>query len=500
MALVKVSASDGSIITFEERSFASGGVKQAYFTADKQHVVCLYMKPQDKFSQARLQEIAGKYRESIFNNIGGDYWKSLYCWPEKTLEYEGRHGILVPRFDKSFFFKAGPEHLRGNEKRGNWFSNPSNREQVDPSERGHWRNYLNVCLVLSRAIRRMHSAGLAHSDLSFRNVLIDPTGDRACVIDIDGLVVLGKHAPDVIGTQQFVAPEVLKTQHLDPKDPDRILPSIRTDEHALAVLIYLYLLCRHPLFGKKFHDSDTTRDNFLQMGERALFIEHPTDRSNRYDNKWAQNNIYNAKQHRICALWMDLDHLPAKILGPYMYPLVEKAFVDGLHNPNLRPIANEWEDAIGKTLDLLLPCPNPSCQQKWFVFDNSVKPRCPFCGTAYRVVLPILNFYYPLEGKFIMDNSRLMIFNGSRLYQWHVHKKITNNEKLQADKKTPVAYFQYHQSSWYLVNETLDSMIDLSNNNHQIMPGENVVLTEGQQILLSQSDDGLLVHVQLVNN
>ena len=37
----------------------------------------------------------------------------------------------------------------------------------------------------------MHAAGLAHSDLSYKNVLVDPITAKASIIDIDGLVVPG---------------------------------------------------------------------------------------------------------------------------------------------------------------------------------------------------------------------------------------------------------------------------------------------------------------------
>ena len=93
--------------------------------------------------------------------------------------------------------------------------------------------------MISRAVRRLHAASLAHSDLSYKNVLVDPTSGRACIIDIDGLVVPGKFPPDVVGTPDFVAPEVIETQHLDKTDPNRKLPSVATDHHALAVLIYM---------------------------------------------------------------------------------------------------------------------------------------------------------------------------------------------------------------------------------------------------------------------
>jgi serine/threonine protein kinase len=63
-------------------------------------------------------------------------------------------------------------------------------------------------------LRRLHAAGLAHSDLSYKNVLVDPAGGNACIIDIDGLVVPGKFPPDVVGTPDFIAPEVIASQHL----------------------------------------------------------------------------------------------------------------------------------------------------------------------------------------------------------------------------------------------------------------------------------------------
>ena len=60
--------------------------------------------------------------------------------------------------------------------------------------------------------------GLAHSDLSYNNILIDPVTKSANIIDLDGLVVPGLFPPEVIGTADFIAPEVLKTKHLDIKD------------------------------------------------------------------------------------------------------------------------------------------------------------------------------------------------------------------------------------------------------------------------------------------
>jgi hypothetical protein len=46
-----------------------------------------------------------------------------------------------------------------------------------------------------------------------------------------------------------------------------------------------------------------------------------------------------------------------------------------------------------KTADMIQPCPNQNCEMKWFVFDNTTAPKCPYCGTPYSNKLPILNLY-----------------------------------------------------------------------------------------------------------
>ncbi len=279
---------DGQPIAFVDEVIGSGAMKDVYFSPDRSYVVAFYKTPQDFQSQERLQMIVGKYRESIFNQIGGDYWQKLFCWPTAMLEYDGRLGLVAPTYAPHFFFEHGSKNndmlsIKGKEKEGKWFAAANLRQRfVDPRELGHWLNYLKVCLLLARAVRRLHMAGLAHSDLSYKNVLVDPSQGFACVIDVDGLVVPGKYPPGVVGTPDFIAPEVVSTSHLSKDDPNRKLPRRETDLHALAVLIYMYLLYRHPLRGKKVHDlNDEQRDEQLSMGERALFVEHPTDASNR---------------------------------------------------------------------------------------------------------------------------------------------------------------------------------------------------------------------------
>jgi serine/threonine protein kinase len=344
----------------------------------------------------------------------------------------------------------------------------------------------------------MHAAGLAHSDLSYKNVLIDPQGGHASIIDIDGLVVPGKYPPGVAGTPDFIAPEVLATRDLPHTDPRKALPRRETDQHALSVLIYMYLLYRHPLRGRKVFDAgDTDRDELLGMGEQALFVENARDTSNRYDLRWLQQNEGSRTQYFLP--WWDLDRLPYGVVGPYLTPLFNRAFDDGLHSPLQRPTADEWETALVKTVDLMQPCANPSCQQKWFVFDNSTRPTCPFCGTLFRGELPVLNLYSMRSGgKYIPDNHRVMVYHNQYLYLWHANRNVFPNEKLSAQEKIPVGYFALHNGSWCFVNQRLEGMRDLTEN-CAVPMGAMCSLADGKQLLLSPEEGGRLVQIQMVH-
>lgn len=349
--------------------------------------------------------------------------------------------------------------------------------------------HLKICIMLARAVRRMHMAGLSHSDLGYKNCLIDPVTGQACLIDIDGLVVPGKHPPSVVGTPDFIAPEVVASAHLPSDDPQRKLPSRTTDLHALAVLIYMYLLYRHPLRGDKIHDpNDPQRDEELGMGSQALFIEHPTDTSNRI-------KIANCKNSDLP--WKDTQKIPYTVCGSYIADLFKRAFVDALHQPQLRPTADEWERALVKTVDLLQPCANASCEQKWYAFDNSRHPVCPFCGTPHSGSLPVLNLYSAApNGSYLPDNHRIMVYSGQSLFAWHANKNVFPNERLSAEDAKRVGYFVQHQGNWWLVNERLPEMYDVQSKT-AIGVGGKIQLREGSQILLQKGQGGRLLMVQM---
>jgi hypothetical protein len=165
----------------------------------------------------------------------------------------------------------------------------------------------------------------------------------------------------------------------------------------------------------------------------------------------------------------------------------------------LRPNADNWENALLKTTDLMQPCSNKNCEQQWFVFDNTTAPRCPFCGTPVKGSLPVLDLYYEFKpGVWKPENHRLMVYNNQYLFQWHVNRNVIRNEKLTAEQKVPVGYFTFHNNEWVLVNQTLNSLKDVTADN-VIAPGTMVAITDGKKLLLSSEDGGRIVLISMAN-
>ncbi|MDO4586306.1 MAG: serine/threonine-protein kinase [Planctomycetia bacterium] len=483
--IVKTKAKDGSNVEFVFKDPKQGGVKDVYFAPDRSEVVAFFRNPLDVSGRERIEKIVTDYRSRIYEQAGGEYWKECFCWPEKIVEYNGMTGIVVPTYQNCFFFQTG--NLAGTEKEGKWFASPKIYNRFVPmEEKGSLLGYLRLCLKLSRATRRLHAAGLAHSDLSYKNCLVDPQSGNACIIDIDGLVVPGVFPPDVIGTPDFIAPEVVASTGRQRED--RILPSQATDRHALAVLIYQYLFHRHPLRGGKIYSQDNDVQEKMEMGEKALFIEHPNDKSNRPildDND------------DICMPWVDVEKIPYTTAGPMLKTLFDRAFIEGLHDPAQRPTADDWEDAIVKTSDMIQPCSNENCVKKWFIFDNSTRPVCPYCGTPYKGILPLLDFYSSRNGKdYRPDNHRLMVFSGQSLYQWHTNRSVIPNEKIKKEHTTRVGYFSFFKGKWLFVNQTLTSMKNLTTD--QPVPiGTGVELVDGLKLQFSSDTNGRIAYIQI---
>jgi len=123
---ITVQTAEGRTYQFvDDGSPKQGGMKDVYFAPDRSYVVAFYRDKQDFNSKERLANIVKTYREQIFNRVGGEYWKDLFCWPYDMLEHNGKTGIVVPAYQKHFFFRQGYNaaaeslaSIKGEEKEG----------------------------------------------------------------------------------------------------------------------------------------------------------------------------------------------------------------------------------------------------------------------------------------------------------------------------------------------------------------------------------------------
>lgn len=477
--------SGGTIEYVFDANAPRGGMKHTFFTPDKKYAVQFFNDPrnaQDPQMQDRIRSIVSIYNPTLSETDGGargntektaDYFRTKFCWPVDIIS-SPEFGIVCPTYPQNFFFGKDASdilNLSGKDKRSNWFTG-RNRKYIAPTELGDFRMMLRTAIGLARSVRRMHQAGLAHSDLSCNNVLIDPKTGSSVVIDIDSLVVPNKFPPEVCGTRGYIAPEVLATMGIRDSSK-RCLPCVQTDLHALPVLIYEYLFLRHPLIGPKIYSAESAeQDDFLAMGPMATFIEDPNDRSNRPP---------------------DLK-VTIQSLSKGLEQLFVRAFSDGLHNPDERPSAMEWETELLRAWDRLRQCPNPRCDKRWFILRDESHPVCPFCGTRTTDSIIRIGFKSEMRGRkgVYREKSEVFIYEHMPLFDWHVYSNVHNDEKASTDMR---AYICRYNGMWLLVNNGIEGMISPSG---RLVPrGSAVELKDGTVFRMSDHENGLLAEVSV---
>lgn len=457
----------------EKKQRGMGAKKVVYFAPDRTYAVGVYREEPNQMSRERLMDLVGSYYKGLFEHEGKEVWKERFCWPYDIIRTpKGSMGIVMPMYSSDFLFQKG--FLKGEEKKGSHFAIPIGRAQVDPEELGNWKNMLECSWDLARTLRRLHMAGLSHSDLSYRNVLLNPTKGKVLVIDVDELVVPGKYEPGVFGTKGFIAPEVYG---------QNVLPSQYTDLHAMACLIYLYLLHRHPLEGKKRHKAETAEEEEeIAMGTGALFCEHRTDKSNRPIPKGIKPID-----------WSNADRVPCEITGPYLSRLFHRAFEEGLHDPRLRPSAAEWEEGFQKTYDLVVQCENPKCPEHYFVLNK--KKTCPFCGKPLDFKLPVFDVFalYKDQWKPI---HKLYGLKKKQLHKWHLFANCTFNELLPKEDRKTLAFLDLYKGRWIFYNIALKDLVVVEGSTETPLPiGGRILVKEGMAFK-NNEPKGLMLKVE----
>lgn len=192
---------------------------------------------------------------------------------------------------------------------------------------------------LAQVLDTLERQGIAHGDLSPRNVLVaeKPAGvPRAYLIDLDNARLPGPDGPPVIGTPLYMAPELYT---------GTMRPNLETDRFALGALLFEILLGRHPAAAWMRAGATTVSQGRVM----------------------ARNDWVHPDEHASAGGYPSAT-LPAKLRR-----MLRRALST---DPSARPRACEWRAALRRALDDLWEC--PSCQIVCVNDDD--REGCPACG------------------------------------------------------------------------------------------------------------------------
>jgi serine/threonine protein kinase len=278
--------------------------------------------------------------------------------------------------------------------------------RVDPS----FSALATAGFQLADSFLALHSRGLCYRDISFGNVFLDPDLGEILVCDNDNVAVDGTAAGGILGTPDFMAPEIIRGE---------ALPSTRTDLYSLAVLLFYLFHLHHPLFGKKvmqIHALDLPARVKL-CGSEPLFIFDPHDPSNAAQPR-AVDPTGEAGDNAL-AYW--------PIYPRFLRDLFVRAFTDGLHDPEHgRVREGEWRAALAQLRDWIVDC--PSCTAECFYDTAALRARGGQPPNCWRCRAAV-----PLPPRVRIGRQIVMLNPDTRLFPHHV------DERRSYDFERPVA-------------------------------------------------------------
>ena len=186
---------------------------------------------------------------------------------------------------------------------------------------------------LAEAFRMMHIKGYCCRDISENNFLFSPKTGDVVICDNDNVAVDKHNIGKIWGTPQFMAPEVSRGE---------VRPSTVSDQHSLAVVLFLLLCGGHPLHGERefnirIYDGAAALELY---GNNPVFVFDPHNAGNRLPNEPGYRHV--AKHWKI---------LPTEIRQMFV-----RAFTTGLKTPSTRVTDIEWQNALSRMQGLQHVC------------------------------------------------------------------------------------------------------------------------------------------------
>ncbi|HYW49865.1 MAG TPA: hypothetical protein VE861_04615, partial [Gemmatimonadaceae bacterium] len=169
-------------------------------------------------------------------------------------------------------------------------------------------------------------------------------------------------------------------------------------------------------------------------------------------------------------------------LGPHLAPLMRRAFESALHAPTQRPDAVEWEEALYRTLERVLPTPSG---RGWVIVPDGGPLVDPWSGEVVHRAVPMLRSGRGSGDAWRTDGISTALFHHRTLHVWHFDADVRPREEVSRDA---MAYASFHEGVWWLVN--LTDRAWATHDGRVIARNAPVQLVHGLELAVSPRADG----------
>ena len=297
------------------------------------------------YKQGALREPEAFYK-NLSHNISKGSPDAAFLWPEAITEKtEGSFGYIMDLRPEGYYE----------------LSKIMASEALNFSS---FRMATEACIEIVSAFGALHDIGYVFQYFEMGNLLVNPTEGRVIICFSENITPEGIDR-GVIGNPRFMAPENITGRG--------VLPTIESDLHVLAVILFLILLAGHPLEGKRWL-VPCMNDAYAEKlyGTAPVFICDPDDKSN-----GPVKNIH----VNVIRRW---GFMPQYIKDAFLKAFSQEA----LKNPDRRLREFDWMNVLVRFRSDIVKC---SCGNEVFVLD-AASTKCDACGKMvnikHKITLP----------------------------------------------------------------------------------------------------------------
>lgn len=336
--------------------------------------------------------------------------------------------------------------------------------------------------LLACSFYNLHSRRYCYRDINFGNVFFDPKAGDVEICDNDNVTVDTNTKSLVLGTPDFMAPEIITSKAMPDKD---------TDLHSLAILLFYMFFLNHPFYGKRvlsIHCLDAVAKNELCC-YHPVFIFDPVNDTNRavYLDKTAADACDNAGAEaggNAIEFW--------GIYPEFFKALFVRAFTQGTMHRVARVRESEWKNAFVQLRDLIVKCPH--CKVENFYEQPRARTKngveyqeCWHCKRDIKIPGKMR-----LSSQDKTRNAMITLYPGKKLYPHHLDETKAHDfttpyaQVILHPEKKIVGLMNLSPTSWKVTNDAGEKTVD---------PKGVIPLKTGQKISFGTMDAEVKIQV-----